>query len=75
MITNPAKFKQVYGYENEYLYTENVKYADDTFMNIRLVIENGHIKSLSYETKSNIKISFVFTKVGTTVVKCPYCKQ
>ena len=37
------------------------------------VIENGHIKSFSYETKSGENVSYVFTNVGKTVVKCPEC--
>ena len=69
----PAKLKLAFGSENEYLYSESLKLYDDTFTNIRLIIENGHIKSVSYETKSGVNVSYVFTNVGSTVVKCPEC--
>ena len=69
----PSKLKLAFGSENEYLYSESLKLYDDTITNIRLIIENGHIKSVSYETKSGVNVSYVFTNVGSTVVKCPEC--
>ena len=69
----PSKLKLAFGTENEYLYSESLKLYDDTITNIRLIIENDHIKSVSYETKSGVNVSYVFTNVGSTVVKCPEC--
>lgn len=68
-----TKIKLNTGSDNEYTYSEELKCNGETFINIRLITENGRIKSLSYETKNTrISYQYVFENLGSTTVNCPF---